>query len=151
MADELEILIVNDDGVDVLVDADEVVIFESAAGVQGPTGAGGATGPAGPAGSSPTVREVTAAGAITINATTDDIVLVNKTAGAATTVDLPASATRDAGRFIKIVDLKGDADVNNITIDPNGAETILGLSTYVINFQRGSLTIWANPNGGWYV
>lgn len=95
------------------------------------------------------VRVVTAAGAVTVT-NADDIVLINKTVGAPTTVNLAAAATFT--RPIKIVDLKGDAGTNPITIDPNGAETIVGLSTWVIGNNQGSIEITANPTGtGWYI
>lgn len=98
----------------------------------------------------PDTRVVTAAGSVTVDEDTDDHILLNKTIGAATTVNLPAAATRTEGRHIKIVDIKGDAASNNITITPDGAETIVGLSTWVIANNYGSVTLWP-MSGGWYV
>jgi hypothetical protein len=98
----------------------------------------------------PNERNVTAAGAVTVDAVSDDTIFINKTVGAATTVNLPAAATRSGA--IKIVDGKLDAATNNITITPNGAETIMGLSTYVIRFNGGSVSLSPRPDGaGWYV
>ena len=99
------------------------------------------------------VRKVTAAGAVTVDADTDDIIVIKKTVGEATTVNLPAAADRDPSRPIKIVDGKGDADTNPITIDPNGSETVaVVLTSYVINFQGGSVDLWPNPDeDGWYI
>lgn len=99
------------------------------------------------------VRQVTSGATVTVDVDTDDIIFINKSTGSATGVTLPASAGRDAARPIKIVDGKGDAATNNITITPDGVETIaVLLSTYVINFAAGSVELWPNPNGdGWYI
>jgi hypothetical protein len=85
-----------------------------------------------------TVRVVTAAGAITV-ATTDYIICVKKTVGAATTVNLPASPS--AGDQYVIKDCKGDANTNNITVTPN-AGNIDGAATYVITIPRQSIGIF---------
>src|SRR5262245_39990219 len=109
---------------------------------------GGGTGSA----DLPNVRKVTAAGAVTVDADDDDIVFIKKTVGGATTVNLPASEDREGGRFIKIVDGKLDCLTNNITITPAMGETIVGLSTYVLRVNGGSVTLWASPDeDGWYI
>lgn len=84
-------------------------------------------------------RVVTAAGAVTVGAT-DDVVIVNKTVGAATTVNIPAGVTK---RRYVIKDGKGDAAANNITITP-AAGTIDGAATLVINTNYGRATIIYN-------
>lgn len=80
------------------------------------------------------VRVVTAAGAVTVSATTDYFICINKTSGAATTVNLPSSPT--TGLIFIIKDCKGDAATNNITITP-ASGTIDGASTFVMksNYQ----------------
>ena len=83
-------------------------------------------------------RVVIASGAVTVSATTDYIVEVDKTSGAATVVNLPA--TPATGLTYVIKDGKGDAATNPITITPN-AGNIDGSSTYVININYGSATI----------
>lgn len=75
------------------------------------------------------VRVVTAAGNITM-ATTDDIIVVNKTVGAPTAVNLVGSPT--TGTVVCIKDGKGDANSNNITLTP-AAGNIDGSGTYVMN------------------
>lgn len=84
-------------------------------------------------------RVVTAAGAVTVTAT-DEVVVVNKTVGAATTVNLPAGVTK---RVYVIKDGKGDAAANNITITP-AAGTIDGAATLVINANYGRATVLYN-------
>ena len=86
-----------------------------------------------------TVRVVTAAGAVTV-ATTDYVVVVNKTVGAATTVNLPAGVL---GQTFVIKDGKGDAAANNITLTP-AAGTIDGAATYVMNTNYQSTTLIYN-------
>lgn len=86
-------------------------------------------------------RVVTASGAVTVSATTDYVVIVNKGTGAATTVNLPASPATGLTFFIK--DGKGDAATNNITITP-AAGNIDGASTYVITSNYGAIQITYN-------
>jgi hypothetical protein len=86
------------------------------------------------------VRVVTAAGAVTV-ATTDDIIVVNKTSGAATVVNLPPTPT--TGQFYIIKDGKGDASTNNITITP-AAGNIDGSATYVMNTNYQSAEVVYN-------
>lgn len=90
------------------------------------------------------VRVVTAAGAIT--ATTSDVyICVNKTVGAASAVGLFASPT--TGYVLTVLDCKGDANTNNITITP-AAGNIDGSATFVISTAYGTWqgvytgTIW---------
>ena len=84
-------------------------------------------------------RVVTAAGAVTA-ATTDHMVEVNKTVGAATTVNMPA-CNSNAGLQLIIIDGKGDANVNNITLTPS-AGTINRQTTFVMNISGQSETVW---------
>lgn len=86
------------------------------------------------------VRLVTAAGAVTV-ITTDYVIVVKKTVGAATTVDLPASPV--TGQTFIIKDGKGDARTNNITIVATGS-TIDGASTFVMNTNYASKEVIYN-------
>lgn len=99
------------------------------------------------------VRQVTSGAQVTVDVDTDDIIVIKKASGSATEVLLPAAAGRDASRPVKIVDAKGDASTNNITINPDGSETIAVLLTeYKIDFDGGSVDLWPNPDGdGWYI
>jgi hypothetical protein len=82
-------------------------------------------------------------------AVTDNIILINKTVPAANSVQLPAASSR-GGFPITIKDLKGDAATNNITVLPNGAETIDGLLSVVINSNYGSYKFYPAQNG-WFI
>lgn len=85
-------------------------------------------------------RVVIAAGAITV-ATTDYLVVVNKTVGAASAVALPASPA--TGTTFVIHDGKGDAATNNITITPN-AGNINGAATLVLTVAYATATLVYN-------
>lgn len=82
------------------------------------------------------IREITAAGDITVNGT-DDVILVNKTSGEATAAII---AVGTAGRTLTFKDKKGDANTNNITLTPTG-QTIDGASTFVMNLAKQSVTL----------
>lgn len=96
-----------------------------------------ATGTASTGGQIIALRVVTAAGAVTV-ATTDYVVAINKTVGAATVVNLPASPA--TGQTFIIKDKKGDAASNNITITP-AAGTIDGSGTFVMSSNRQTVTV----------
>lgn len=98
-----------------------------------------------------TQRLVTAAGAVTVAADDADDILINKTVGAATTVNLPLSASRT--KPVKIVDAKGDASTNNITIVPQSGEKIWGTVDYqaIIDGNGGMIELSPRADGtGWY-
>lgn len=86
------------------------------------------------------VRVVTAAGAVTVT-TSDYTIVVNKTVGAATTVNLPASPLTGTVFYVK--DGKGDAATNNITLTP-AAGNIDGAGTLVINANYGGYQLVYN-------
>lgn len=98
-----------------------------------------------------TQREVTAAGAVTVVADDADDIIINKTVGAATTVNLPSAASRT--KTIRIIDGKGDANTNNITIVPVSGEKIFAITDYqpIIDGNGGQLTLTPKADGsGWY-
>lgn len=67
----------------------------------------------------------------------NNTLVVKKVTGSATTVTLHQSPTKDD--FFVVKDKKGDADVNNITIN-GGALLIDGTASYVISTQYESIT-----------
>lgn len=79
----------------------------------------------------------TAAGNVNV-ALNDGLIVVNKTVGGATTVTLPASSSKVGA--VKIVDFKGDAGTNNITIALTGSDKLNGnLTTWTIAADGGSI------------
>lgn len=67
---------------------------------------------------------------VTVSATSDCTIVTDLTVPGPVLVNLPAGVTKQV--FI-IVDGKGDAATNNITIDANGAQTINGSTTLVLD------------------
>lgn len=78
---------------------------------------------------------------VTVSATTDFAVVSNLAAAGPVAVTLPAGAD---GQVFVIGDNKADANTNNITITPNGAETINGSATLVLNHARQMVLIQYN-------
>lgn len=87
-----------------------------------------------------TTRTITAAGPVTAT-TADYIICINKTVGAATTVNLPPSPS--AGLTFIVKDCKGDANTNNITVIP-ASGLIDGASSYTISINFQSSTVFYN-------
>ena len=48
-----------------------------------------------------------------------------------------------------IKDERGSASTQNITVTPNGAETIDGQSSVILSTDYGSFTLWYNS--GWHI
>lgn len=98
-------------------------------------------------------REVTAAGDVTVTSDDADIILINKTVGAATSVILPDPATTT--KKFRIVDRKYDAATNNITItsadsSSPSTSTIMGAPSYIIDSNGGSIELKPLGDGtGW--
>lgn len=94
-------------------------------------------------------REVTAAGAVTVTNSDADVILINKTVGAATAVSLPDPSTTT--KPVRIVDRKYDANTNNITITSAGTlKTIMGGTSYIIDSNGGSIMLTPLSDGtGW--
>ncbi len=92
------------------------------------------------------MRTITAAGAVTVSGTADYYICINKTVGAATTVNLPATPATGLTYLIK--DCKGDAATNNIVVTP-AAGNIDGTGSFTLSNNFGSVavtytgTIWS--------
>lgn len=83
---------------------------------------------------------VATASPVTVLATTDCVIVTDLTIAGAVAVDLPAGVT---GQVFTVVDGKGDAGTNNITITP-AAGTINGAATYVIDSNRAGVSLAYN-------
>lgn len=100
----------------------------------------------GSAGSAGTTQYITAGATITV-AATDSLIIINKSVGSATTVNMPAALSK-LGK-VKIVDFKGDSDVNPITVNRNGSDTFNGGATsWTINAPGASVVFDPIVNGG---
>ena len=78
-------------------------------------------------------------------------VLVDKTVGAATYIDLSIASTY-GGVPVLIKDIKGDAATNNITINFSGGELVDGLSQLVLSTNYAWVQVTPFPlGGGWYL
>lgn len=84
------------------------------------------------------VRRVTAAGDVTVDADTDDIIVIDKSTPAATAVNFPA--TPATGLNITVKDGGNNCSTYNITLTPN-AENIEGAATYVMNVDSQSVEV----------
>lgn len=87
-----------------------------------------------------------ASATVLVNAET---VRVDKTVGSATTLTMPPANTMLFP--VLIVDWKGDAATNNITINPTGSETIQGLSSWTIAGNNGSVSLKPIPGVGFAI
>ena len=81
--------------------------------------------------------------------TTDNILHVTRTATGVCAIDLK-TAQLVAGRLLVIKDAGGNASVNNITITTQGAETIDGAATAVINSDYSAINIYSDSNN-WFI
>ena len=102
---------------------------------------------AGGGGSVPNITSASPGTAYTISthAGIEEIYLLTPSANIS--VNLPAAATAGTGHKYQIKNL---AASYSLTIDPDGAETIDGLSTFVISSQYESITIVTNGSN-WFI
>jgi hypothetical protein len=77
---------------------------------------------------------------------TDDVLIVDQTAGAPFTVNVDWS---QRSKPLRVVDGKGDAATNNITITPAAGQTQLASVnySYIIDGNGGSITLTPLPGG----
>jgi hypothetical protein len=83
---------------------------------------------------------------------TDDMIGVTHTTTAEVTITLPeiSSLTPDTFKFY-IVDEGGNAGTFPITIVTSGSDTIKGLSSFVINLNYNSISLYHNSSTGWFI
>ena len=100
--------------------------------------------------------EIIKAGATSISpyavAATDTRILFNKTIGAASYAVVPLSESMAYSQPVFFKDLKGDADVNPITVTFSGGQLCETFSQRQITIPYGWFTIFPIPGGsGWYM
>lgn len=102
-----------------------------------------------PATSGTTITGLTVtSGSTYVMQTADRVVVLNKTSGSATAVTLPASPTLWV-RY-DIIDAKGDAATNNITVTP-ASGTIDGGASFTMNSNYDSFSFMASANNIWSI
>lgn len=91
-------------------------------------------------------RTITVAGDVTV-AASDVAIYMRQTVAQAVNIILPAAASKTGPVFV--CDANGVAASNNFTLVPNGAETIVGLSSYAIDANYMSLNLRPISGVGW--
>lgn len=86
--------------------------------------------------------------AAVFNVSNEDMVLVQSSVGGTITVSLP-----NAAGFNGALIVKGDSGTaaSNVTISPQGGETIEGAASYTISTNDGSVTLVSDENSNWHV
>lgn len=80
-----------------------------------------------------------------------DYFIACDTSSSAITINLPAITGDIVAGFMIVVKDEGlNAITNNITIDPNGSDTIEGETTYTIDRNGQSLSIY-NDGTNWFI
>lgn len=88
--------------------------------------------------------------AVTYTALVTDYIIGVTSTAAARTINLPAAATAGAGKIFIIKDESGACATNNITIDANSTELIDGATTYVMNVNYQSVTLYCSGTA-WFI
>jgi hypothetical protein len=97
-----------------------------------------------------TVRNVTAT-PDTVSES-DDILNVTLSLTTPVTMNLPVISGLSGLSIINIVDAGGNSALNNITITPNGSDTIIGEASLVINSDYETSTIYSESGlSNWFI
>ena len=102
------------------------------------------------AGSAVSVESLLVTNSLTISSS-DTFSHLRINTSAARTITLPSASAVAAGRFYILKDITGQANTNNISIAPNGADTIDGDSSYTIDSDFASLILVSDGVSAWSV
>lgn len=95
-----------------------------------------------------TEQDIASGSTVTVQ-NSDGLIKINKTVGSPTTLTLPLSDVKIGP--VKIVDWKGDAGTNNITINCSGTDKLNGnLSSWTIAADGGSIVLTPLKDGTGY-
>jgi hypothetical protein len=94
---------------------------------------------------------ITASGTVTVSPSASYRLIINKTVAAATTVNLPAYPVN--GDYYVVIDGKGDANTNNISITSTGGQNINGGSSVVkiMSAYGWAFVTFDGPTNQWLV
>jgi len=96
--------------------------------------------------------EIITAGATYNVAPTDTRILVNKTLPSPTSIIFPTASSMQYPFPVLVKDIKGDADINPITITFSSGQLCDGLSSITLDTSYQWVTITPVPNGNsWYM
>lgn len=76
-----------------------------------------------------------------------DFIIKVDTSSNAMVVNLPLATNK---RNIRILDISGDASTNNITINGNGGQLIIGAASLILSTDFSSVSLWSNITH-WYI
>ena len=79
----------------------------------------------------------------------DNVIACNHSS--AITINLPATSATPTGKIFTIKDESGSVSTNNITVTPNGADTIEGTTSVTINGDYNAIEIYVNDSTGWFI
>lgn len=79
----------------------------------------------------------------------DNFVVLDVDTSAARSITLPAASAVAVGRVYIICDQDGDSEANNITILPDGSDTILGEASYIVDSNYAAVMLIGNGLDGW--
>jgi hypothetical protein len=82
-------------------------------------------------------------------ATAADFIIQVDTSAGAFSVTLPSAATVEAGVMMVIKDARSNAEVNNITVLPDGTDTIDGEASYTIQDVNASVKFVSDGISRW--
>lgn len=78
----------------------------------------------------------------------DEVILVNY--AGAVTLTLPAVSSAE-DKYYVIIDISGEAETNNITINAAGEDTIVGEDSFVLAQNYNSITLVHDDISGWFL
>lgn len=85
-------------------------------------------------------RTITSGSSVNVDRSLDTTIFIKKTVGSATSVVLPNGTFVERGKEYTILDGKGDAATNNITVTTTSSQTINGSSSTTITTNYGAKT-----------
>ncbi len=88
---------------------------------------------------------------LTINPAATTIFVACDTTSGSLIVTLPLANAVPTGRFYMIKDIGGSADINPITINPAGADTLDFSSSYILNASLGAIAFVSDGTSKWHM